>query len=50
MFLKDGSTANAFQVSPTLIYSYEVTGMIIHMFWAYKLSTRVQNISTTMPL
>jgi hypothetical protein len=48
--LEDGSTANALQISATLIHSYKVRGMIMHMSPAHKLSRRVQNISTTKPL
>jgi hypothetical protein len=50
MFLKDGSTANASQISATLIHFYEMTGMITYVSPAYKLSMRVQNINTTKPL
>jgi hypothetical protein len=51
MFLRDGSTANASQqISATLIHSYKVRGMIMHMSPAHKLSMRVQNINTTKPL
>jgi hypothetical protein len=30
-FLEDGTTANALQISTTLIHSYEVRGMIMHV-------------------